>query len=130
MHESNGMSDTFYSLLYRGSGSQAEQTRTRLDRMHGLNQQIWARYEFTVPAQLAGTNPNHSGLDAITLVRGLTLRNRHNGLPADSLRYVSHHWDLLNARGNSGGPLSGELQHRLCIWVELTLVRTVLSWKL
>ncbi|KAL5272809.1 hypothetical protein ACHWQZ_G000845 [Mnemiopsis leidyi] len=29
--------------------------------------QIWARYEFTVPAQLAGTNPNHSGLDAITL---------------------------------------------------------------
>ena len=82
--------------------------------------QIWARYEFTVPAQLAGTNPNHSGLDAITLVRGLTIRNRHNGLPGDSLRYVSHHWDLLNAGGNSGGPSTGGSRHRLRIWVDVS----------
>ena len=110
------------AIVEVADSSSADRVRTALTNQGWTVDisQIWARYEFTVPAQLAGTNPNHSGLDAITLVRGLTLRNRHNGLPADSLRYVSHHWDLLNAGGNSGGPSSGESRYRLRIWVDVS----------
>jgi len=82
--------------------------------------QVWARYEFTVPAQLAGHRPDDSGLDPATLVRGLLLRNRHNGLPPESIRHVSHRWIQLPDRSNSGGPSTGEARQRLRIWVDVS----------
>ena len=82
--------------------------------------QVWARYHFTVPTQLAGHREHDTGLDPATLVRGLLLRNRHNGLPADSIRYVSHHWDQLPARGNPGGSSNDGSRQRLRIYVDVS----------
>ncbi|KAL5249133.1 hypothetical protein ACHWQZ_G018092 [Mnemiopsis leidyi] len=57
------------AIVEVADSSSAETVRTALSNQGWTVDidQIWARYEFTVPAQLAGTNPNHSGLDAITL---------------------------------------------------------------
>ena len=83
---------------------------------------IWARYEMTVPSQLAGTSPSSTGLDPTTLVRGLTLRNARHGLPSGALRYVSHTWEKVNAikGGNCVEGSAGAERWRLRIWIDVS----------
>ena len=83
---------------------------------------IWARYEMTVPSQLAGTSPSSTGLDPTTLVRGLMLRNARHGLPSGALRYVSHTWERVNAikGGICAEGSAGAERWRLRIWVDVS----------
>ena len=82
--------------------------------------QVWARYHMVVPAQLAGHGEHDTGLEPVTLVRGLLLRNFHHGLPPDSMRYVSHTWEQLPARGNPGGQPESGTRQRLRIYVDVS----------
>ncbi len=64
----------------------------------------WARYEFLAPLHLQTLTPEE-------LVRGLMLRNRVNGFPADSMRHVS-------SRAEGGGETG--LPQRLRVWVDVS----------
>ena len=80
---------------------------------------VWARYVLTVPALLAGSGPGSSGLDPATLVRGLMLRNTGHGLPANSIRYMSHAWETVQVE-DGAGPSSGSTRQRMRIWVDVS----------
>ena len=80
---------------------------------------VWARYVLTVPALLAGSGPDSTGLDPATLVRGLMLRNAGHGLPAGSIRYMSHAWETVQVEGVAG-PSSGSTRQRMRIWVDVS----------
>ena len=79
---------------------------------------IWPRYEFVAPALLAGTGPNDQGpsLNPLTIVRGLTTRNRNFGLPQDALRFVSSTWEEVRGEGER----EGQTLQRLRIWVDVS----------
>ena len=85
---------------------------------HVVVNPIWPRYEFVAPAILAGSGPDHQGptLDPLTIVRGLTTRNRSLGLAQDALRFVSSAWE--GVRGE--GEWEGQTLQRLRIWVDVS----------
>ena len=90
-------------------------------RMHGWTvvvTPIWQRYQFVAPALLAGSGPNDSGptLDPLTIVRGLTTRNRTFGFPQEGLRFVSSAWEGVMGEGER----EGQSLQRLRIWVDVS----------
>ena len=80
-------------------------------------EEIWARYHFLAPGQLAGFTPDQAGLDPSTIVRTLALRNTALwGLPPDSVRYAGHNWE--SAQEGQGS--TGSTRQRLRIWVDIS----------
>ena len=82
--------------------------------------EVWNRYAFYVPNQLSGKTPNDFGLDPLTLVRGLMLRNAVHGLPSGSLRHVSDTWEKVAVQQPDGGGPTGKVRQRQRIWVEVS----------
>ena len=81
-------------------------------------EQIWPRFHFIAPGQLAGYGPANPGLDASTIVRTLALRNTALwGLPADSVRYAGHTWEAAQGEGQGS---TGTVRQRLRIWVDVS----------
>jgi hypothetical protein len=81
-------------------------------------EQIWPRFHFLAPGQLAGYGPANPGLDASTIARTLALRNTALwGLPADSVRYAGHTWEAAQGEGQGS---TGTVRQRLRIWVDVS----------